>query len=354
MATVRKTGTGFELIDLTTEILEMDNQYGLLNDMGLFSGEGVETDSVTFDKEDTQIVLMNQTNRGGKPVYGKDRNRTLHALPIPYYKRVDTVTVKDIRGQRRLGSEDMEDVANAVAKKLTDMRMAADQTIEWQKLHALKGITLDSQGNTIANMFTEFGITQDSVDFLLGTAGTDVPAKIREVQTLAAKKARTGGRIGMVNILCSDEFFDKLVAHQSIKDAYAFYLSGFNPLRDSTVRFQTWGVTKVFEFHGVRFIAYDTEFNREQAAGAGVETVSWISSNTATEGGYAFVEGMRDVYKGYFAPAERLSLQGEVGSEMYVFQFPDNRDTSIDLEIEMAGLYVNRKPQVAIKCVSSN
>ena len=177
MATVRKTGTGFELIDLTTEILEMDNQYGLLNDMGLFSGEGVETDSVTFDKEDTQIVLMNQTNRGGKPVYGKDRNRTLHALPIPYYKRVDTVTVKDIRGQRRLGSEDMEDVANAVAKKLTDMRMAADQTIEWQKLHALKGITLDSQGNTIANMFTEFGITQDSVDFVLGTAGTDVPAQ---------------------------------------------------------------------------------------------------------------------------------------------------------------------------------
>jgi len=40
------------------------------------------------------------------------------------------------------------------------------------KMNALRGIVKDGAGTTLYNYFTEFGLAQISVDFVLGTAGT--------------------------------------------------------------------------------------------------------------------------------------------------------------------------------------
>ena len=44
----------------------------------------------------------------------------------------------------------------------------------------LRGIVKDGAGTTLYNYFTEFGLAQISVDFLLGTGTTIVQAKVRD------------------------------------------------------------------------------------------------------------------------------------------------------------------------------
>ena len=46
------------------------------------------------------------------------------------------------------------------AQKLADMRAQVDQSIEYMKLQAVKGIMKTPDGSVIADMFTEFSVTQ--------------------------------------------------------------------------------------------------------------------------------------------------------------------------------------------------
>ena len=66
-------------------------------------------------------------------------------------------------------------------RKLTLMRRKHAQTREYMEMNALRGIVKDGAGTTLYNYFTEFGLAQISVDFVLGTAGTNVQGKVREV-----------------------------------------------------------------------------------------------------------------------------------------------------------------------------
>jgi hypothetical protein len=61
------------------------------------------------------------------------------------------------------------------------MRRKHAQTREYMEMNALRGIVKDGAGTTLYNYFTEFGLAQISVDFVLGTAGTNVQGKVREV-----------------------------------------------------------------------------------------------------------------------------------------------------------------------------
>jgi hypothetical protein len=61
------------------------------------------------------------------------------------------------------------------------MRVKHAQTREYMEVNALRGIVKDGAGTTLYNYFTEFSLVQQSVDFVLGTATTNVQAKVRDV-----------------------------------------------------------------------------------------------------------------------------------------------------------------------------
>jgi len=66
-------------------------------------------------------------------------------------------------------------------RKLMLMRRKQAQTREYMEMNALRSIVKDGAVTTLYNYFTEFGLAQISVDFVLGTAGTNVQGKVREV-----------------------------------------------------------------------------------------------------------------------------------------------------------------------------
>ena len=66
-------------------------------------------------------------------------------------------------------------------RKLLLTRRKHAQTREYMEMNALRGIVKDGAGTTLYNYFAEFGLAQISVDFVRGTAGTNVQGKVREV-----------------------------------------------------------------------------------------------------------------------------------------------------------------------------
>ncbi len=61
------------------------------------------------------------------------------------------------------------------------MRVKHAQTREYMEVNALRGIVKDGAGTTLYDYFSEFGLTQIAVDFVLCTGTTQVQAKVRQV-----------------------------------------------------------------------------------------------------------------------------------------------------------------------------
>lgn len=348
MAITRQLSNGNRLTDWTQEINDLPNEYGLMNASGLFSGQGTSQLSIVFDKNTKDLTLIPQTTRGGEATYGEERRVETFALALPYFKHMDRITGKDLQGFRMAGSPDSpETLANLRANKMMDMRARADQTREFMKIEAVKGITIDPEGNVLADMFAEFGLTRTDyqVDFLLGTAATNVQEKIRELKRGVARNAKFGGAIGRIEVPCSNEFFDALVKHPSIVSAYEQYAnSGKQLLRDDLSSYFDWGVSDMFEFGGVLFYTYEAEFTKPDGT-----VVSAFDND-----GYTIVRGQRDLYRGYFGPSDTLTGANSVGSEIMLGEFTDPRDKYIEMEMEMAPLYWMTKPAVSWRVFTSN
>lgn len=348
MPAVRDIKNPNRMTDWTAEINEIENQYGFIKSQNFFNTQGTSQTAITFDKLSHNITLLPQSSRSSREsTYGKDREVDTFALPLAYFKHSDLITPEDVQGWRRAGEANAEEtLANVRLEKLTDMRLAADQTDEYMQLQAMKGVFKTPDGKVMADMFTEFGITQKQVDFELGTATTDIDKKINEVKRHIAKNVKTGGAIQGVDFYVDPEFFDKLINHPKFREVYNMYVnSGVQRLRDDLSDYMSWGISDVVEHRGVRFISYDAEFNLPD----GTTELAFDPST-----GTAVAKGVRDLFRGYYGPANKLTGANRTGNQMYAYEFADPKDEHIELQIEMAPLYFCTKPNSIVDIRSSN
>ena len=363
MAITRQLTNGNKMTDWTEEVNDIANQYGAVNGMGLFSSQGISQTSIVFDKETNTTTLIPQTKRNaGAPTRGVDRKIETFSLSLPYFDHQDYVTPQDIQGHRMPGTPDQaETLGHVIAIKLEDMKLAADQTNEWMKISAIKGITVDTDGTILADMFDEFGTTRDVIDFDLGNAASDIDLHIAELKRTVAKNAKAGGRIGKIQVMVSPLFFDKLVNHPKIREAYLFYSvtnQRSDAVRADLARFETWGVVDTFEHKGILFWSYDAEFEIDQGDGTtatqvALGDVTFDGANAATGVGYTIVTGMRNVYRSYFGPANTLSGANAIAGDINLYQYTDPKDKFHELELEMSPLHLLMKPQLSLRVESS-
>lgn len=347
MATTRSLTNGFQLTDWTDEIGQVDNQYGLMNGMGLFRTQGISQTAVVFDKSLNDTTLLPQVSRRGRETTkGNDRKVETFSLPLAYFKHSDYITPEDIQGWRMPGTPDGEEtMANVRVQKLTDMRYQVDQTLEYMKVQAIKGISTTPDGTVLANMFTEFGVAQPTIDFDLGDNTTNVDAKIAELKRGIQAALKTGGVVSGIDVIVGVDFYDKLINHPQVRQAYMYYLnSGAQRNRDDMSTFMSWGVMDVFEHRGVRFMTYDATFKLPDGT---------TESAVADGEGHIIVRGPRDLYRGYFGPSNKLSGANSVGREMFAYEFTDPKDEFHEMQVETSPLFFMTQPQVAYKLTTS-
>jgi len=344
---IRDYFSSFRLTEFTEQINEVENQYGYLNAQNYFNVRSTNQKAIVFDKNTHNITLLPQVARGDhSSTEGKERDLETFALSLAYFNHKDRLTNEDIQSWRQPGTTDAETLARATAEKVTDMRLAYDQTKEYMSLQAFKGIFKTPDGTVMANMFTEFGITQHEIDFVLGTSTTDVDKKIAELKRWIGSTVKTGGAISGVEVLVDPSFYDKLISHPSMKTAYQYYInSGKQRLRDDMSDYMRWGIMDTFEHRGVRFISYDATFNLPNGS---------TEAGVATDRGHAYALGVRDLFRGYAGPSNKLSEANQPGQEMFLRTYVDPRDEYVEFQLEAAPLMFCTRPNSLVLCKTSN
>jgi hypothetical protein len=329
---------GYSLAEMTEAINILPNIYTRLGQMGLFRFEGVTQRSVVIEQAEGVLNLLPTVPLGGPATVANRDVKSMRSFTLPWIPHDDVITPQDIQGVRGFGVANAADpLATVMERKLTRMRAKHAQTREYMEINALKGIVKDGAGTTLYNYFTEFGLAQQASDFLLGASGTSIQAKVREVLRKVETELK-GETMSGVLALVSPEFFDKLIGHAKVEEAYKYYSStGAQPLREDTRR--------RFPFAGIMFEEYNATV-----------TLSTGSTETLIPAGegIAFPMGTMDTFVTYGAPANLIETVNTMGLPIYARQIARPDGSAIDVKTESSILPVNKRPRLAVRLHTSN
>ena len=202
-------------------------------------------------------------------------------------------------------------------------------TLEHLRMGALKGIVLDATGATVYNYYTEFGITQKTIDFALDVNTTEVISKVTELKRYMEQNLKGEVMTG-IHVLCSSTFMDALVTHPLVKEAYARWQDG-QALRSD--------MRMGFEFGGVTFEEY---YGAADYAGS---SQAFIADNEA----HAFPLGTRFTFRTFFGPADFNETVNTIGIELYAKQEARRFDRGWDIHTQSNPLPICMQPALLVK-----
>lgn len=337
MAITRSFANGFEVVDWTEEINVIPNQWGTIGQLGLFQEESVAEHVVVFEEIRKDGALIVDRVRGDRATVGKDGSRKLHTFAVPHFPYDDAISPQDIQGKRAYGSSNVETLEAVRTRKMERIRQNHAWTLEVARAQAITaGTVYAPNGTVVQDWNAEFGVTRKSVDFLLGTAGTEVNEKIDEAIKHLLLNANGETMTGTV-VLTSPEFFTKLIKHASVKSAYQYYSSTQEPARQRLGGAMT--MHREFIHGGTRF----------------VEMLDTLAGVRLIPAGKAYMLPMgTDAFKTYFSPANRFGLVNTLGEQVYMFESADTKGTKIEIESESNHVSALLRPDLVVELTSSN
>jgi hypothetical protein len=335
MAITRDFGNPFSVVDYTKEVNIIPNTWGTINSLNIFEVEPVAEQTVTFQEVSKDFGIILDRVRGDRANQNKDYSRKLHTFAVPHFPLDDSILPKDLQGKSAYTNLSEADTLDAVRmRKMERIRSSHAATLEKARAQLLTAGTVYAPNGTVSqNWFTEMGVTQTVVGFDLNTSTTDVVAK---VEAAIAAIQDNAGVISMSGIvaLCSPTFFAALIAHANVKQAFTYYSSTQEPLRQRlSAGGSVTAMHREFFYCGVRFIEM-----RDNLGG------QLITANEAV-----FVPTGTDVFRTYFAPAERFGLVNTLGEQVYMFETPAANGTAIQIETESNFVNACMKPKLIVR-----
>ena len=317
----------FSVSNLTQAINDQPHQPTRLGEMGLFEESGISTTSLMVERVGNTLQLVQTSPRGSIGAGKEDDKRKLISINTVHLQRNDAIVADKVQNVRAFGSEsELQTVQSIVADKLGDLRRDMDVTLEWHRIGALKGLLLDADGSTLMDMFTVFGLAQQTHDIALDIDATKVQIKIveavRKMETVLGAKVYNG-----VHVLCSPEFFDAMVGHPAVVEAYQRWLDGAF-LRDDHR-------ASGFQFAKCTF---------EEYRGT-VGATRFIAANKA----YMFPKGVRGMFKAHYAPADYMETVNTIGLPYYAKQELMRMNKGVEIEAQTNPIFFNTQPNAVVE-----
>ena len=321
----------FSVVSLTKAIEDTPFVPGRVGQLGIFSEEGVSTTSISIEKVGSTVSLVPAASRGssGRPM-GNDKRQMIPFTATHLPQRA-SILADEVQNLRAFGSEtEVETAQRLMNRKLAKMRRDLDTTIEYQRIGAIKGSILDSDGTTeLLNLHTAFGTSVTSHSLVLGTAGTPVRNKVIEARR--KMEAALGGlTYSGARVLCSASFFDALVGHAKVEAAFDRYMNG-EFLRED----QRGG----FYFAGVFWEEYRGQ----------VGATKFIADGEA----WMVPEGVPDLFVTNYAPADYMETVNTLGQAYYAKQEPKDFGKGIDVETQSNPIHICTRPAVPVKLLAA-
>lgn len=334
-------GDAFSMHTLTATINKLKYQPMRLGQLGLFQENGVRTTSIDVEEQEGRLTLIQTSPRGGvapDPLGAKKRK--LYTFKVYHFERDSKVYADEVQGIRQFGSEtEMQQLEALVAERMAELRPMHEVTLEYHRVNALQGILLDADGSTLKNLFTEFGVAQQTQDFAFSSATTDVRGKIVAAKRLA--EAELGGQVitGWRG-LCASGWFDSFTDHAKVTEAYKY---------QEAVRLQADLRTTGFRFGDVEWEEYRGTVTKPDSVGGG--SAAFIPANTA----WLIPETSPSIFITRFAPADYEETVNTLGLPLYAKQAPDpsglNKYRAINTQSNMICLCL--RPRAVIKLTKS-
>lgn len=326
---------GFAMASLTAAINILPNRYGRLEQLNLFPAKPVRTRQIIVEEYAGKLNLLPTRPVGSPGTVGERGTRKLRSFVIPHIPHDDVVLPEEVQGIRAFGSEtEMEAISGVMARHLETMRNKHAITLEHLRMGALKGQILDADGSTIYDLFSEFGLSQESIGFDLANANSDIKGHCYNLLTAIEDKLQGEFMTG-VHVLCSPEFFRALTTHKEVKTAYTNWQQGIMLISD---------VRSGFTYTGVTFEEY-----RGQASDGNGTVRKFIAPGEA----HAFPLGTVDTFGTYFAPADFNETVNTLGQSLYAKQEPRKFERGTDLHTQSNPLPMCHRPGVLVKLTAA-
>lgn len=317
----------FSLSALTAAIQNVPYQPGRIGASGLFGEEGLISLDAYIEVSEGVLSLIPVSQRGGAASPMEHGSRTAKSFRAAHLQKDDLVVADSIIGVRSFGSEtEIETVAKVVAQRLAPMRNSIEYTLESHRLAAIKGTFYDAAGNSVS-LFTEFGVTQQTVNFALTTATTKVRQKV--LDTLEKVEDALGGlSFSGVRCFCGKNFWAELIEHPLVKETYLASQAASALRADPRME---------FEFGGIMFERY-----------RGTSAVK-----IADDEAFAVPEGVTDLFITRFAPGDFIEAAGTLGQRLYARQWELANGKGIQLEAQSNPINLCTRPRAVIKLTKS-
>jgi len=325
----------FSFVTLTDSINKLPFVPGRLGALGLFTEAPVPTTSIALEEQAGILTLVNPTPRGGPGETRPKPLRRARVLKVPHYQLDDNVLAEEVQNVREFGPQmQPRSVETYLSGRMEMFTAQLDVTTEFQRVGAIKGLIVDRDGNTIYDLFSEFGVTAVTpINFALSNANTAVRKKCSQ---LVRTMSQTLGGVAFTSVygLCGDTFWDDLIDHAEVRDTYRY---------QEGVRLREGVVFSTLKYGGITFENYRGWIGGGTEAGDTI--IPFIDPNEA----HFFPLGTPNLFKTFFAPADYIETVNTLGLPRYAKAIPSDNNKSVRLEMQTNPLSLCLRPRALVK-----
>lgn len=303
----------------------------------LFAQKSVRTTKVALDIRHGRLVLVSNQDRREPPqeMRGRGSSRATKILECAHLPLADHVSPDDLQDVRGFGTTEPITKEYLINDKLTDLKNSLNVTCEFHRLGAIQGRIYDADGQTILHdLFEVFDVNQKKINLVFPTNSTNfnpVQKALNEAKRHAEDKLG-GIPATRFEALCGADFFDMLVGHRLIRDAYNLWAA--NQANFGREDFRSRG----FTYGNVTFIEAS-----EVVAGR-----QMVESDKA----HFYPVGM-DVFVQYNAPANWMETVNTYGQEYYARMDPIPGGRGYDLQAQCNPLTICTYPEALVEITAS-
>ena len=338
MANARNTD--FTLLDYSKEINKFPKVWDLISGMGLFSDHNIETTVAQVEFVQEKLADIQARARGGERNYVTSEDAQTVNLTVPFYPLDKAIRAADIQNFREYGTGNVsKTVMTEVARSMNRVRKSHSSLRESLMAKAIQGIGKNAGGvGHDVNYYTAFGQTKTSINVDLSSADVDpsVVAETARRQIIKTAQDDKGSHASYYTIaICGEKYFSNLIANINIEEAYKYFSSEQDPLRRRLGMNDEGDSVRVFRYKGVTYIED-------------------LSGNFPEDKAYMFPQGMEEMFRTYYSPADDVEYANTKGQELYLWYKEDRFNRKHKVESESSMLCVNTRPELVIELVDTS
>ena len=329
--------TGYSFLDFTNLTELFPRVPKLLEQLDLFNEDYFGSSTIAqVQRVQDGVDAITAQARGGDRNFSGGETAIQRNFNIPFFP-LDTkwFTAADIQDMKDF--TDNPNVPMTVEKRMERARnrLARSHSLlqETARYSALKGASYaPTQGISQYDYATEFSVTANVatpivIDFASGTV--DPRSKVEEGRAHIQQYAGNLADSYEVICICGTQFFNGLRHNPIVVDAYKFFQSEENILRD---RLGGNMINRSLRTDGVLYIE---------------DSVAVSAGLLATDEGYLLPRGIADMFQMHYAPADMKEYANTPALAMYMFLEETPRKSQVQTETSF--LCVNTRPELVVK-----